>query len=307
MLHYIRSRLLIAIPVLWGVSTLVFGMLHLTPGDPVELMLSQSGATRKTVEQMRTQLGLNDPLPVQYVRFLGNALQGNLGDSIISDQPVVKLILTQLPSTLELAATGMAIGILLGGVLGIIAALRPNTFSDYGTMIVAMVGVSVPSFWLGLLLIFFFALRLGWFPATGQGGWERLILPATVLGLGVAGMIARLVRSSMLEVLRQEYVTTARAKGLFEWRVVFRHALKNALIPTVTMVGLQFGQLLSGAVIVETVFSRQGIGRLAVDAILRKDFPLVQGTVLFIAVMYLLSNLFTDICYSYLDPRIHYQ
>ena len=307
MLHYIRSRLLIAIPVLWGVSTLVFGMLHLTPGDPVELMLSQSGATRKTVEQMRTQLGLNDPLPVQYIRFLGNALQGNLGDSIISDQPVVKLILTQLPSTLELAATGMAIGILLGGVLGIIAALRPNTFSDYGTMIVAMVGVSVPSFWLGLLLIFFFALRLGWFPATGQGGWERLILPATVLGLGVAGMIARLVRSSMLEVLRQEYVTTARAKGLFEWRVVFRHALKNALIPTVTMVGLQFGQLLSGAVIVETVFSRQGIGRLAVDAILRKDFPLVQGTVLFIAVMYLLSNLFTDICYSYLDPRIHYQ
>ncbi|CAG1021986.1 Glutathione transport system permease protein GsiC [Methylococcales bacterium] len=307
MLHYFRSRLLIAIPVLWGVSTLVFAMLHLTPGDPVELMLSQSGATRKTVEQMRTQLGLDDPLPIQYVRFLGNALRGDLGDSIINDQSVVKLILAQLPSTLELAVAGMAIGILLGGILGIVAALRPNTLSDYGSMIIAMVGVSVPSFWLGLLFIFFFALRLGWFPATGQGGWERLVMPATVLGLGVAGMIARLVRSSMLEVLRQEYITTARAKGLFELRVVLRHALKNALIPTVTMVGLQFGQLLSGAVIVETVFARQGVGRLAVDAILRKDFPLVQGTVLFIAVIYVVSNLFTDICYGYLDPRIRFQ
>lgn len=307
MLRFIWSRLLITIPVLWGVSTLVFAMLHLTPGDPVELMLSQSGATRATVEQLRSQLGLNDPLPVQYVRFLGNALHGDLGNSIMNDEPVTRLILTQLPSTVELAFAGMAIGILLGCLLGIVAALRPNSWSDYGSMIVAMIGVSVPSFWLGLLLIFFFALRLGWFPATGQGGLDRLVLPATVLGLGVAGMIARLVRSSMLEVLRQEYVTTARAKGLFEWHVVLRHAFRNAMIPTVTMVGLQFGQLLSGAVIVETVFARQGIGRLAVDAILRKDFPLVQGTVLFIAVLYLLSNLFTDICYGYLDPRIHYQ
>ncbi len=307
MLRYIRSRLLITIPVLWGVSTLVFAMLHLTPGDPVELMLSQSGATRQTVEQLRTQLGLNEPLPIQYLHFLGNALHGDLGDSIITNQPVINLIMAQLPSTIELAVVGMVIGVLLGGVLGIIAALRPNSWSDYGSMIVAMVGVSVPSFWLALLLIFFFALRLGWFPATGQGGWERLVMPATVLGLGVAGMIARLVRSSMLEVMRQEYITTARAKGLFGMRIVLRHALKNAMIPTVTMVGLQFGQLLSGTVIVETVFARQGIGRLAVDAILRKDFPLVQGTVLFIAVMYLLSNLFTDLCYGYLDPRIHYQ
>lgn len=307
MLRYIQSRLLITIPVLWGVSTLVFAMLHLTPGDPVELMLSQSGATRQTVEQLRTQLGLNEPLPIQYLHFLGNVLHGDLGDSIITNQPVINLIMAQLPSTIELAVVGMVIGVLLGGILGIIAALRPNSWSDYGSMIVAMVGVSVPSFWLALLLIFFFALRLGWFPATGQGGWERLAMPATVLGLGVAGMIARLVRSSMLEVMRQEYITTARAKGLFGMRIVLRHALKNAMIPTVTMVGLQFGQLLSGTVIVETVFARQGIGRLAVDAILRKDFPLVQGTVLFIAVMYLLSNLFTDLCYGYLDPRIHYQ
>ncbi len=304
---YIRKRLLISIPVILGVSTLVFSMMHLVPGDPVEMMLSEAGATRHSVERLRAQLGLDDPLHVQYGRFLFNALRGDLGRSIFNDRPVLDLILEQLPSTVQLAIAAMGIAILAGFILGILAALRANTWVDYVSMVLALIGVSMPSFWLGLLMIFLFSLRLGWLPATGQGGVQRLIMPASVLGFGVAATIARLVRSSMLEVLNQEYIITARAKGLTEWAVIYGHALRNALIPALTMIGLQFGQLLGGAVIVETVFARQGIGRLAIDAILWKDFPLVQGTVLFTAGIYVLVNLLVDICYAIVDPRIHYE
>jgi ABC-type dipeptide/oligopeptide/nickel transport system permease component len=307
MSSYIRARLLIAIPVLWGVSTLVFSMMHLVPGDPVELMLSESGASTQNIARLRHQLGLDDPLYVQYGRFLFNALRGDLGFSIFNSRPVLDMILEQLPSTVQLSVAAMSIAIIVGFVLGILAAVRANTWVDYVSMVLALVGVSMPSFWLGLLMIFLFSLRLGWLPVTGQGGVQRLIMPASVLGFGVAATIARLVRSSMLEVLYQDYVVTARAKGLTEWAVIYGHALRNALIPVMTMIGLQFGRLLGGAVIVETVFARQGIGRLALEAVMWKDFPLVQGTVLFIAAIYVLVNLLVDICYAIVDPRIHYE
>jgi ABC-type dipeptide/oligopeptide/nickel transport system permease component len=307
MSNYIRMRLLIAIPVLWGVSTLVFSMMHLVPGDPVELMLSESGASTQNIARLRHQLGLDDPLYVQYGRFLFNALRGDLGFSIFNNRPVLDMILEQLPSTVQLAVAAMSIATIVGFVLGILAAVRANTWVDYVSMVLALVGVSMPSFWLGLLAIFLFSLRLGWLPATGQGGVQRLILPASVLGFGVAATIARLVRSSMVEVLYQDYIVTARAKGLAERAVIYGHALRNALIPVVTMMGLQFGRLLGGAVIVETVFARQGIGRLALEAVMWKDFPLVQGTVLFTAAIYVLVNLLVDICYAIVDPRIHYE
>jgi ABC-type dipeptide/oligopeptide/nickel transport system permease component len=299
--------LLLTVPILLGVSTLVFAMLYLIPGDPVQLMLSESGASPENVARLRAQLGLDEPPHVQYLRFLGNVVRGDLGRSIFNNRPVTTLIVEQLGATLQLTAAGMALGIGFGVTLGVLAAVRPASWLDDLTSILALVGVSMPSFWLGLMFLFLFSFTLGWLPATGQGGLERLIMPATVLGLGSAAFIARLVRSSMLEALHQDYVTTARAKGLAERVVVVRHALRNALIPVATIIGLQFGQLLGGAVITETVFGRQGIGRLAVGAVLSKDFPLVQGTVLLSAVVYLLVNLIVDVSYAYIDPRVRYE
>jgi peptide/nickel transport system permease protein len=292
------------VPVLLGVSMLVFAILYLVPGDPVQLMLSESGASPENVARLRAQLGLDDPPQVQYLRFLGNAVRGDLGRSIFSNRPVTTLILEQLGATLQLTAAGMALGIVVGVSLGVLAAVRAGSWVDDLTSVVALFGVSMPSFWLGLMLLFLFSFTLGWLPATGQGGLERLIMPASVLGLGAAAFIARLVRSSMLETLHQEYVVTARAKGLADRAVVLGHALRNALIPVATVVGLQFGQLLGGAVVTETVFARQGIGRLAVGAVLSKDFPLVQGTVLLSAVVYLTVNLIIDLSYAYFDPRV---
>ncbi|MCL4467297.1 MAG: ABC transporter permease [Chloroflexi bacterium] len=306
MLRYVGARLVMAVPVLLGVTILVFSMLYLLPGDPVQAMLGESATSAEHVERLRRELGLDDPIYVQYARFLGNALRGDLGRSLVSRHQVLDEILSQFPATAELALASMAIAVIVGVTLGVLAAIRQNSWLDTLSMFVALLGVSMPGFWLGLMLIFFFSLRLGWFPATGQGGPERLILPATALGIGAAAIIARLTRSSMVEVLRQEYVTTARAKGLAEHVVILRHALQNALIPVVTMVGLQFGYLLAGAVIIETVFARQGIGRLIITSILAKDFPLVQGAVLFTACLYVLVNLLVDISYAVLDPRIRY-
>jgi peptide/nickel transport system permease protein len=307
MVIYITRRLLQAIAVLFGVSVLVFSMVYLLPGDPVLTMLGdQTAVSGDVVVNARHQLGLDRPAPLQYGHFLVRALQGDLGRSWRSNQAVTAIILSQLPATLQLTVTGLGLAILLGVVLGLIAAVRQNSWADNFSMVLALIGVSMPSFWLGLLLIFLFSLRLGWVPATGYGGMQRLILPAFTLGLQAAAIIARLVRSSVLEVLRQEYITTARAKGLTEFRVLVRHALRNALIPVTTVVGLQFGGLLGGAVIIETVFARQGIGRIAVTAINNKDFPLIQGIVLFAAVVYTLVNLVTDILYAWLDPRIRY-
>ena len=304
MIGYVRDRLLTSIPVILGVSVLVFSMLHVLPGDPVLIMLGEAAGSPERIAELRAQLGLNDPLPVQYARFLGNAVRGDFGRSIRTNRPVFDEIREQAPNTIQLTVAGLGLAIVLGVTLGVLAGRFQNSWIDNFSMLLALIGVSMPSFWMGLLLIFFFALRLGWLPATGQGGLERLILPAFTLGVHAMAIIARLTRSNMIEVLNQEYIITARAKGLAERAMVMRHALRNALIPVLTIVGLQFGALLGGAVIIETVFARQGMGRLAVEAILAKDFPVVQGVVLVAAVIYVLINLLVDVSYTVLDPRI---
>lgn len=307
MLKFIVRRLLISLVVLWGVSTLVFGMMHALPGDPVELMLSRSGGSAATIASIRQQLGLDLPLYAQYVRFLGNALRGDLGRSISTGMRVTDMIASQFPATLELAAAGMLVALVLGVTLGMVAALKHNSWIDNLCVVLSVIGVSVPIFWLGLLLIQIFAAHLHWLPATGEGDLRHLLLPALVLGFSSAGSIARLLRATMLDVLGQDYLRTARAKGLPEKLVVLRHGARNALIPVVTMAGMQAGFLLGGTVVTETVFSRRGLGQLTINAILWKDFPVVQGTVLVIAVVYVLVNLLVDLSYGLLDPRIRYE
>lgn len=302
--RYFLTRLLATIPVILGVTIAVFSMLHLVPGDPISIMLGEFQTSPEQIEQLKSRLHLDEPLPKQYGRFLLGAAQGDLGYSIRSKRPVMTEITDNLPSTLILAASGLGIALVIGFTLGVLAAVKQNTWADVSAMIISMLGVSMPSFWLGLLLIFAFSLKLQWLPATGGGDLRHLILPALTLGLGASAIIARLTRSTMLEVLGQEYITTARAKGLREFFVIVRHALRNALIPTVTILGLQFGQLLGGTVVIETVFGRPGIGRLIVSGILEKDFPLVQGIVLFIAVSYVTINLLIDLLYAVIDPRI---
>lgn len=307
MFRYLRARLLRAVPVLFGVSVLVFSMLHFLPGDPATLILGEStAASADAVDRLREQLGLNAPLYVQYWRFISRAVRGDFGTSVSTHQPVTQMILDVLPSTFQLTFAAMFTAIVLGLTLGSLAAVKQNTWVDSLSILLASLGVSMPIFWFGLILIYLFSIQLGWFPVTGRGGLNRLVLPSIALGAGATGIIARLVRSSLLEVLRQDYIQTARAKGLRDRTVVLRHGLRNALIPVVTIIGLQFGALLGGAVITETVFSRQGIGRLAVNAILRKDFPLVQGTVMLTAVTYVAVNLLVDLSYALLDPRIRY-
>ena len=306
MLTWILRRILAVVPVLFGVTLAVFSMLFLVPGDPVKMMLAEFVTNPDQVAQMRAQLHLDEPILKQYGRFVTSAVRGDLGTSIRSRRPVTIEIGENLGSTAQLALAAMVVAIGLGIPLGLLAALSRNSWLDVASMGTALLGVSMPSFWLGLLLIFVFSLHLAWFPATGGGDLQHLILPAITLGMIAAAIIARLTRSSMLEVLGQDYVRTARAKGLGGFAVVVRHALKNALIPVITIFGLQFGNLLAGAVIVETVFSRPGLGRLIVGGILNKDFPLVQGTVLFVATVYVLINVLVDVAYAYADPRIRF-
>ena len=306
MLTYLARRFLAVIPVLFGVTLCVFSMLFLVPGDPVKMMLAEFVTTPDQIAQMRAQLHLDEPILKQYGRFVGNALRGDLGTSIRSRRAVSTEIGENVGSTAQLAVASMAVAVAIGVPLGLMAALLRNSWLDAGSMVVALLGVSMPSFWLGLLMIFAFSLHLGWFPATGGGDLRHLVLPSVTLGMIASAIIARLTRSSMLEVLGQDYVRTARAKGLAWWGVVVRHALKNALIPVITIFGLQFGNLLAGAVIVETVFSRPGLGRLLVGGILAKDFPLVQGTVLFVAAAYVMINVLVDIAYAFVDPRIRF-
>ena len=305
MFAYIRNRLLLAIPTVLGVTTFVFLTLHLIPGDPVTVMVD-GPVSAEQAQLIRDHLGLDDPLHVQYGRFLLDVLRGDLGRSLRTNRPVMQDILEHLPNTIQLSVAAMFLAVVLGVVMGIIAAVWHNTWIDTLSIVVSLIGVSMPIFWLGLILIFIFAMRLNWFPATGQGGLNRLILPAITLAWFAGATIARLVRSSMLDVLNAGYITTARAKGLSEQFVVFRHALRNALIPVITIIGLQFGSLLVGTVITETVFARRGLGRLIVTSILEKDFPLVQGAVLFTALTYIAVNLLVDISYAFIDPRIHY-
>jgi peptide/nickel transport system permease protein/oligopeptide transport system permease protein len=305
-LIYLARRVLAVVPVLFGVTLAVFSMLFLVPGDPVKMMLAEFVTNPDQVERMRAELHLDEPIVVQYGRFVGGALRGDLGTSIRSRRPVTTEIGENVASTMQLALASMAVAVAIGVPLGLLAALWRNSWLDVGAMVVALLGVSMPSFWLGLLLILVFSLHLAWFPATGGGDLAHLVLPALTLGTIASAIIARLTRSSMLEVLGQDYVRTAQAKGLAWWGVVVRHALKNALIPVITIFGLQFGNLLAGAVIVETVFSRPGLGRLIVGGILSKDFPLVQGTVLVVATSYVLINVLVDVAYAVVDPRIRY-
>ncbi len=304
---YLARRLAQLGVVLLLVSVAVFSIMHALPGDPVQLMLSgaESGSvTPERQEQLREEMGLNDPLPVQYGRFLGGAATGDLGTSVRLRQPVLDLILDRLGSTLALSFGGILFAVLIGVTTGILAALKQGSWIDGFSRILAYAGVSLPLFWLGLLLILAFAFWLPWFPPAGSEGIRSLILPSLSLGLVSAGVIARLTRASLLEVLVQDYVRTAWAKGLPKRIVYLRHALRNALIPVLTMLGLQFGAMLAGAVVTETVFSRPGLGRLVVSAILWKDYPLVQGIVLFMATMYVVVNLGVDLLAAWLDPRI---
>jgi peptide/nickel transport system permease protein len=306
MLGYITNRLLQLIPVLIGISVLTFLMLHFIPGDPVLVFAGDKPLTEERAAQIRHQLGLDRPIWVQYWDYVSHVARGDLGRGLRSQRPVLNSILEVVPGTAQLTLVALALATAAGVTLGILAALAHGTWLDTTVMAFAILGISMPVFYSSLLMIFLFSFTLGWLPATGQGGIERLIMPATALGLISSAVLARLVRSGMLGVLRQEYIVTAQAKGLARRVVVLRHALKNALIPTITMLGLQLGALLGGAVVTETIFSRPGVGRLAVDAILSRDFPLVQGTVLFAAVAYVLVNLIVDIAYAAVDPRIRY-
>lgn len=307
--RYILSRVLQLLPVLWLITLIVFMIMHVLPGDPAELMLAgaEGGAiTPERLRELHAEMGLDDPLVVQYLRFVGHAMIGDLGQSIRFRMPVSELILDRFASTLELAVFGLLVALLIGVPLGMLAALRQNTAIDTAAMGIAYVSASMPIYWLGLVSILIFSFILGWFPPAGGEGWQTLVLPAVTLGLVSSGLVARLIRSSMVEVLAEDYIRTSRAKGLPERLVLWRHGLKNALIPVVTMVGLQFGGMLAGAVVTETVFSRPGVGRLVVSAILAKDYPLVQGCIIFLATVYLTVNLAVDVAYAWLDPRIRY-
>src|SRR5437016_510030 len=306
MLRYIVQRVGQLVPILIGISVVTFLMLHLVPGDPVLIFAGDKPLTEARAAEIRHELGLDRPIWIQYWGYATHAVRGDLGRGLRSQRPVLDSILEVLPGTAQLTLAALALATAVGVTLGTVAALAHGTWVDTAAMGLAILGVSMPVFYSSLLLILLFSFTLGWFPATGQGGLERLVMPATALGLISSAVLARLVRSGMLGVLHQEYIVTARAKGLAPRAVVLRHALKNALIPTITMLGLQLGALLGGAVVTETIFSRPGVGRLAVDAILSRDFPLVQGTVLVAAVAYVLVNLLVDISYAAVDPRIHY-
>ncbi|MCL0090949.1 ABC transporter permease [Dehalococcoidia bacterium] len=304
--QYIIRRLLITLPLLLAITIIIFSAIRLVPGCPA-MVMAGIGATAEDVERIRIHLGLDRHPVEQYFIFIGNLLQGDMGVSTRTRLPVAEEIMHRLPYTLLLTAAAMLIATVLGMVAGIIAGTKQNSIADYLTTTVALFGLSMPVFWLGLMLMLLFSLYLGWLPTTGAGTWRHLILPAFTLGAASTAIVARMTRSSMLEVMGLDYVRTARAKGLTERLVILRHALKNALIPVVTVIGLQMGMLLGGAVLTETVFAWPGIGRLLVGAILARDYPVVQGAALVIAAMFILVNLVVDIIYTYLDPRICYQ
>ncbi len=313
MFVYITRRLLAMVPVLLGVSLAVFLMLHFLPGDPVLVMMSETGSGAKmanrsvdTYERIRHELGLDQPLYVQFGRFLWKAVHGDLGRSWRSNQEVTTMIREAMPHTIRLALAGLGVAIPVGMILGIIAAVYHHSWLDNLSMFVALFAISMPSFWFGIMLLLIFALYLNVLPATGFGDPRGIILPAVALGLASAAIIARLTRSSLLEVMSMEYITTARAKGLAERMLVLKHALKNALIPVITVIGLQFGALLSGAIVIETVFARPGLGGMLITGINGKDFPVVQGGILVTALVYVFTSLLVDISYAWIDPRIRY-
>ncbi len=325
--RFIARRLLSVIPLLLGVSVVIFALLRLIPGDPVVIMIGAETATPAEVARLRHVLGLDQGLHVQYVRFLGRLVQGDLGHSIASDDPVARLIAERLPATIELTLAALCVALVIAIPVGVISAVRRYSIVDAAGTVAALLGISMPNFWLGVMLIFLFALRLGWLPASGRGdpvlagAWTfattgnpgalagaltHLILPAITLGSALAAVSTRLTRSSMLEVIGQDFIRTAQAKGLRWTRIVLHHALRNAMIPMITVVGLEFGALLGGAVITETIFAWPGIGRLAIRSIIQRDFPVVQGVVLMIAIVRIVASLAVDVLYAAIDPRIRY-
>ncbi len=306
MTRFLIRRLILTVPVLLGVATLVFSLIHLVPGDPAQAMLGEAAAP-EDVAELRHRLGLDRPLYAQYVSFLGGALRGDLGSSLRTNEPVVRSIAERLPATFELAFASMLVAILISVPLGIIAAVRSGSAVDYAATTLALLGISMPNFWLGPLLAIVFSIALGWFPVSGRGTLAHLVLPAITLGAPLAAVLARMTRASLIEELRELYVLAARARGVSKARSVLRHAFRNSLIPVVTVLGLQFGSVLTGAVITETIFAWPGVGRLLVQSISFRDYPLVQGCILLIAVTYVSMNLLVDVVYGLLDPRIRFE
>jgi ABC-type dipeptide/oligopeptide/nickel transport system permease component len=304
-LRFLVRRLALTIPVLLGVSTLVFALIHLIPGDPAQAMLGET-ASEEDVQALRQRLGLDRPILDQYGSFLAGVARGDLGTSLRTNEPVTTAITDRLPATLELAAAAMVVSIGVSIPLGIIAAVKRGTMVDHIATTLALTGISIPNFWLGPLLAIVFAVELGWLPVSGRGTAAHLVLPAVSLGAALAAILARMTRASLLEELREPYIQAARARGTSYARAVLRHAFRNSLIPVVTLVGLQFGAVLTGAVITETIFAWPGIGRLLIQSIGFRDYPLVQGCILFIAVIYVGMNLLTDLVYGVLDPRVRY-
>lgn len=297
---------MLTVPVLFGVATLVFSLIHLIPGDPAQAMLGET-APQADVEELRRRLGLDRPLLEQYVAFLSGAVQGDLGTSLRTGEPVVSQVASRIPATAELAAAAMVVALLVALPLGIAAAVWRGTAIDSGATALALTGVSVPNFWLGPLMAIVFAIELGWLPVSGRGTPAHLVLPAISLGAALAAILARMTRATLLEELREPYVQAARARGASQGRAVLRHAFRNSLIPVVTLIGLQFGAVLTGAVITETIFAWPGIGRLLIQSIGFRDYPMVQGCILLIAVTYVSVNIVVDLVYVVLDPRIRYR
>jgi len=303
MIQYFLNRLLQAIPVLLGVIIITFVLMYIIPGDPVVSMVGER-YSEETVQRLRQELHLDDPLPLQFLRYVGNVLQGNFGNSFITGEPVAALIIEKFPNTMMLAISAMFFAILIGLTAGIMSSVHPGSFMDRGIMVLALAGISAPVFWVGLILVLVVGVMLQWLPPTGFGGIEYLILPALTLGLRSAAYLARLTRATMLDVLSHDYIRTARSKGLPEWKVFIKHAFPNTLIPVITIIGTDFGSYLSGAVLTESIFGWPGIGRLALEAIMKRDFPVIQGTVLFMAIMFVLMNVLVDLLYGVVDPRI---
>ncbi|WP_027399024.1 nickel ABC transporter permease [Anaerovorax odorimutans] len=311
MLAFIAKRFLLLIVVLLGVTMMTFLLINIAPGDPAEMIaIARYGLeniTADEIEQIRQSEGLDDPLIIQYFCWLGHVLKGDFGRSLITGDPILKEISARFPATMILAFISLIISLLISIPAGIISAVKQNSCIDYLTRTGAMLGTSIPNFWLGLLLILFFSVTLGWLPVFGYGEVRHIILPSITLGTGLAAIITRLTRSSMLEVLNQDYIITARSKGLYEKCVILHHALKNALIPIITIIGMQLGHLLEGTVIVESIFAWPGIGKLLVDSIFARDFAMVQACVLLFAILFVIINLVIDILYMFIDPRIHYK
>jgi ABC-type dipeptide/oligopeptide/nickel transport system permease component len=306
MTRYISLRLLLALPALWLILTMVFLLAHIVPGDPVQQMLGD-GARAEDLQQLRHTLGLDLPLGVQYGRYLGGVLHGNLGESFRFQQPVLRVVASHYPATLELAIVALFVCAMIGIPAGILAAQRRGRPTDHAIGIFTLFGLSVPNFALGPVLILIFSVIFGWLPVSGRGGISHLILPSITLGAALAAILTRMVRTSVIEELSSDYVRTARAKGLPESAVLFRHAFRNALIPILTILGLQFGTLLAGTIVTESIFSWPGVGRLAVQAIQARDYPLLQGCILLIAVSYVFVNLLTDLVYALVDPRVRFE